>query len=391
MRIPSVSLYIRINDEKGRRYERIHRRNPQICGPQDVYCIHFYEQGRRKWMSVGSDLNAANVARGRKEQELCLQGKEKSEPPKPSPATPKTLEELRVAFITDRKTTIKKDGSPLDPDTIRSYENETRRFLDTVNRRLPDEITRQDLKTWMMKLRQGDETRKPLSHRTVCNLYVSIVCFLHYCGVDHKKLLPQSERPTPQDEDPEAYSESEMTKFFFVILEERDTLALEFLLKTGAREREMSHLEWTDLNLGPNPVVKFQTREGFRTKNGKARTVPLERDLASKLVEWRVKNLKSKLVFPTDAGKVEGHFLRLAKHYAEQAGLDPKTVWLHKFRDTFCTWALRRGVDIRTVQHWAGHASIEMTMRYLAPQKGEQAQGQINKAFGTPLADSATA
>jgi hypothetical protein len=32
-----------------------------------------------------------------------------------------------------------------------------------------------------------------------------------------------------------------------------------------------------------------------------------------------------------------------------------------------------------------------MTMRYLAPQKGEQAQGQINKAFRTTLANFATA
>ena len=62
-----------------------------------------------------------------------------------------------------------------------------------------------------------------------------------------------------------------MTKFFFVVIKERDALAFEFLLKTGAREREMSHLEWTDLNLGPTPTVKFQTKEGFRTKTGKAR------------------------------------------------------------------------------------------------------------------------
>jgi hypothetical protein len=60
--LPSVSLYIRITDEKGRRYERIRRRNPQICGPREVYCVHFYEKGRRKWLSVGTDLSVANAA-----------------------------------------------------------------------------------------------------------------------------------------------------------------------------------------------------------------------------------------------------------------------------------------------------------------------------------------
>jgi hypothetical protein len=28
---------------------------------------------------------------------------------------------------------------------------------------------------------------------------------------------------------------------------------------------------------------------------------------------------------------------------------------------------LRRGFDVRTVQHWMGHKSLETTMRYLAP------------------------
>jgi hypothetical protein len=48
---PSVSLYIRITEPSGkRRYERVKRgRNPQMCGPHDVYCLHFYEGGKRKW------------------------------------------------------------------------------------------------------------------------------------------------------------------------------------------------------------------------------------------------------------------------------------------------------------------------------------------------------
>jgi len=62
--------------------------------------------------------------------------------------------------------------------------------------------------------------------------------------------------------------------------------------------------------------------------------------------------------------------------------MNPENFWLQKFRDAFATWALRRGVDIRTVQHWMGHESIEMTLKYLAPEQGERAQSQINQAFG---------
>jgi hypothetical protein len=139
---------------------------------------------------VGTDLEAAVTARFKKESELAVRSKEAAVQPKPSPTAPKSLEELRTAFIHDKKTTFKKDGFPLDPDTITSYEKVTREFLDIIKRTLPGEITRQDLRDWIAKQRER------ISHRTVCNLYVSIVCFLHFTGVDHKKLLPQSANGT---------------------------------------------------------------------------------------------------------------------------------------------------------------------------------------------------
>jgi integrase len=364
--LPSVSLYIRITDEKGRRrYERIRRRNPQVCGPRDAYCLHFYEQGKRKWLSVGTDLNAASAARGQKEQELLVMSKDKATQPKPSPAAPKTLEELRAAFIHDKRTTIKKDGTPLHPNTIRSFEVVTRGFLDTIKRTLSSEVTKQDLKDWMMKLRQGDPARKrkAVSHRTVCNLYDSVAAFLMFSGVDHKKLLPQCERPTPVEETPQAYTMQEWSKFMFVMTSVRDALAFEFLLKTGAREREMTYLEWTDLDLSTNPTVKFQTKQGFRTKTGKSRVVPLERGLAEKLAAWQAKNPAARLVFPTAKGDVEGHFLRTMKEYAKKSRQDEANFWLHKCRDTFATWSLRRGVDIRTVQHCWRHLLRTLSSR----------------------------
>jgi integrase len=306
-------------------------------------------------------------------------------PPKPSPKAERTLEEQRTAFLHDKETTFKNDGSKLDGDTIDSYYKVTAEFLALVRRTYAKEVTKQDLKDWLVAQRQR------VSHRTVCNLYVSIACFLKFCGIDHKTLLPRSERPVPVEETPEAYTQDEMTKFFFNVIGERDALAFEFLLKTGAREQEMCHLDWTDLNLGTSPTVKIQTKEGFRTKTGKSRVIPLEGTLATKLTAWRVKNPASHLVFGTVNDQPFTHFLEVCKKTAVRAGFDRKNFWLHKFRDTFATWSLRRGVDIRTVQHWLGHASIEMTQRYLAPEQGEYAQRQINQAFSGGLFDSATA
>jgi integrase/recombinase XerD len=378
-----VSLYARITEANGKRkYERINNRHPQI-GPNVVYCLHFYFNGKRTWETVGSDLNEALKRRVEREQEL-LSDRPKVEGAPTLPDSPQTLLELREAFLRDKKTTFKKDGSPLDPDTIHGYEIVTQEFIEIIGRKMPKQITKQDLKLWIAK------KREQVSHRTVCNLYIGIACFLHFCGIDHKTLLPQAERPTPVEETPECFSPEEMKKFFFVITDERDALAFGMFLKTGPREQELANLEWADLDLGPSPVVRYRVKDGFRTKTGKSRTVPLEKGLAQKLEAWKLKQAGTRYVVGTGEDKVEGHFLRIMKEYVEQAGMNPENFWLHKLRDTFATWALRRGVDIRTVSHWLGHSSIEMTERYLAPEKGAAAQGLMNRAFSDALMDSAS-
>ena len=55
------------------------------------------------------------------------------------------------------------------------------------------------------------------------------------------------------------------------------------------------------------------------------------------------------------------------KAVAKRAGLDPAKFDLKTFRSTYATRMLRQGFDVRTVQHWMGHKSLETTMRYLVP------------------------
>ena len=180
MGLPQVSIYVRITDAQGRRhYERLNRRTPQL-GPGMVYCLRYEIEGKRKWETIGTDLNAAATACVKRESELILDAKAAATP-KPSPNQPESLETLGEAFLRDRRTTFKKDGSPPDADTIASYGKVTREFLDIIRRKLPSEIGKQDLKDYIAALRLR------ISHRAVCNYYVSIVCFLHFCGVDHKR------------------------------------------------------------------------------------------------------------------------------------------------------------------------------------------------------------
>lgn len=115
----------------------------------------------------------------------------------------------------------------------------------------------------------------------------------------------------------------------FVITDERDALAFETMVLTGPREQELTHLEWFDLELdradddgSPAPRLWYRCKFNekgemvFHTKTGKDRWVPLTHEFAAKLRAWRQKNSHRKYVFGTKDDKVEGHFLRLMKHYA---------------------------------------------------------------------------
>jgi integrase/recombinase XerD len=109
----------------------------------------------------------------------------------------------------------------------------------------------------------------------------------------------------------------------------------------------------------------------------------LEKGLYLKLKIWQTKRPDTRFIFGTSSDAVNWHFLRACKATAKRAGLNEADFWLHKFRDTFATWSLRRGANIRDVQGWLGHSKIEMTERYLEKGKGKYAQQKINQAWGS--------
>ncbi|PYX05728.1 MAG: hypothetical protein DMG88_20520, partial [Acidobacteria bacterium] len=78
---------------------------------------------------------------------------------------------------------------------------------------------------------------------------------------------------------------------------------------------------------------------------------------------------------------VKMNFLDDLKAVAERAELNPEHFWLHKFRATFATWALWKGVDLRTVQQWLGHSDMESTLRYLKPSRSQAVRDKVNEIF----------
>ena len=146
-----------------------------------------------------------------------------------------------------------------------------------------------------------------------------------------------------------------------------------FLL-TGFREQEVMYLFWSDVSSQLRTVrVTAKADLGFFPKRSEEREVPLHAELA-KLLECHPHQGDARFIFPSPAGNREQNMLLKCKAVAERCGLDPAKFDLKTFRSSYCTRMLRFGFDVRTVQHWMGHKSLETTMRYLAPAINVQDQ-----------------
>ncbi len=158
-----------------------------------------------------------------------------------------------------------------------------------------------------------------------------------------------------------------MKKFFGACIKPERTLFSTFLL-TGFREKEVVNVRWDDINFSLNTLkVTAKSELGFYP-NWEEREVPVPKHLTDLLREHPRKD-GSRFVFPSPTGNRELHMLDKCKEIAGRAKLDISRFDLKTFRSTYATRMLRAGFDVRTVQHWMGHKSLETTMRYLAPAK----------------------
>ena len=178
-------------------------------------------------------------------------------------------------------------------------------------------------------------------------------------------------------------------------------------MRTGLRVGEMVALRWREdiaLDRGQLHVQQSYSRKSGKfssTKNDKNRKIPLTWDAIEALRVQRGR-VDGERVFAREDGEViTDHATNYAiQKIAEKAGM--RHMHNHLMRHTFASHAVMRGIPIRQVQEWLGHASIVMTMRYahlsksvgdgliqrLAPNPRTGAAGSQHKSSTQILAPS---
>jgi integrase len=103
------------------------------------------------------------------------------------------------------------------------------------------------------------------------------------------------------------------------------------------------------------------------------------------------------LVFGTvTGGHLNDDVVRDAFHDAlEAAGLGrlrakAEPIVFHDLRHTFGTQCAAKGIDLRRIQAWMGHANIATTMRYLHYVPRHDDAARLTEAFATAGSDALT-
>ena len=138
-----------------------------------------------------------------------------------------------------------------------------------------------------------------------------------------------------------------------------------FFYNTGARVTEAVQVTVGDLDFrvdsGRKSVVKL------RVKGGKPCVVPMWKETESVLRELVEGRAASDAVFLSShraAYTRSGIYRVVERNAAEVPGLKAK-VTPHVLRHSSACLLLQSGVDIVTISHWLGHASVKTTQRYL--------------------------
>jgi integrase len=366
------------------------------------YQVRYYVDRRAQYQSAGTDAQRAELLRRQIEQEQTAKaiaddaGLQVVEPD----AKRETLDQAAKRYIKDRKD-AKALEAAIDAELVL---NGFRSVAKRRRKTYVDELVTDDIKAYLNGLACAEQTR--------FKRYKRLRAWFRFLGANNN-LYARDLRPTFTLTSPRIYSKQQITDIL-AQANDRGDLAIRLGYQCGYRKQEIEFamyrdIDWDNCTISvrdkrwsdiypPEKALKAQERIkaqlvdaekvgrilrldpiwAFRVKDAEERTIPVPAELLAKLKARRAKYPNDILIVPNRDGNPDGALLGTIKGLAEKAGMGTAGVDLHTLRRTWMTTLLRNGIDIRTVQHLAGHAKLETTLRYLRPAEGDELQGKIN-------------
>lgn len=300
----------------------------------------------------------------------------------------------------------------LKPRTMYSYQNTCNKLRESpMGQRPIGEVTRQEMKLWFVELNKvgnGYGTlailfgimRNAFEEAVEDGFIIKNPCAFRLSQVVHCDLKPRD--PADEEDIRKLLQFTRETKKYY-----QWYLILSVLALTGMRAGEVCGLAIRDIDFARN-VITIR-RQTTRMSNGdrkidtlktssSERDFPMNEELRAVMRECIEVRRRDPIV-PI----IEGHsdFLFLTKdhklritwdidhvmpniiaYYNKKHTDTLPNITPHQLRHSFCTDAISRGMDPKSVQYLMGHATPTVTMRVYAHSRFEDVQNAYAKVYG---------
>jgi integrase/recombinase XerD len=405
-----AAVYARFKNPQGRwGYSKVGKGRP----PKDAsFHVRFTDAtGKRRWSQPFSSVEAANAnSDGVKIASVAAsKGLTISEFQDTLNAGKTPIKDAVEAFLRLNKRKR--------PKTLSQYTNALNHLVSHLPKgvRFVGDLATADALDTYLEILEADGFAKKTVHTRMGVIFSLLKDHVKETSVEYASKLVSVAKPVKQK--PRAYSNAEIKKLFETMEENKDTEQgreererYAFFLSTGCREQEVMYATWDEIDF-VHKTYKVEGKDdvNFVPKNHEVRVTPLTTEVCEMLKERKTR-VKGRWIFSAEGDKPEGHFLRKFKAIAKRAGLNcgacrtkmmdgkfhlRKLVdvtcetrpvcekhYLHRLRKTAATRWLHNGINIRKIQSWLGHSSLEVTQLYLddVSPNGDDEQAKIDKA-----------
>lgn len=243
--------------------------------------------------------------------------------------------------------------------SIITYEDHCKRFLDFTKTRDTSKLTEREFRSYLLHLSQ----REDLAPATI-NLSNSVVRFLYEVTLEkdiNYKRVPHAKKPIKR---PVVLTVEELHSFFEQVERPKHFAFFLNLYGSGLRISEMLALRTDDIDA---QRMLLRVRCG---KGNKERYAPLtEAGLEAFRHYWRLyrPDNTNNFVFP-DYTRIRPQsvdaFGAMFRKVAEDADIRKKAT-PHTLRHCFATHSLQSGTDLMTLKEMLGHSSLSSTAEYV--------------------------
>lgn len=360
------------------------RKKIREFGPDQIigFYARYSEGGRRKVKPLGKDPISAftEYQRIEKDFERVRQG---LEPLNPTPVAAKKGSRNVVLLAREFKEELKTLGRK--PRSIESYSGSIDQFLHSYKKQSIDEVDRKDILNFIVWM-QVNLVKRNGGHpnNTYRNRLRDVGIFLKHFGVQMP--LPTREWPKEVEKKKEKYSIAVINDMLKAAKTEDEKDLIHFLLKTGFRDDEVAHVQYSDIDSRNGTInISYKKEFNWTPKDNEPRkeAITLEDRFVKRmrLRRARYNASSSGLIFPSKSGTPNNHLIRVIQRVAKRAGIDVR-IGLHKFRKTFGTMVAQK-YGLERARLWLGHDDIATTQAYLAAdeQTSVESRKAINEMF----------